>query len=152
MDWSPSSAHLTFSKNRCTTVVMTNTFNPDIGMTTRWRKGQPSPNPGGRPRTRLLSEALRSMLGKVNPDDPKGRTNAEIIAATLIKIASSENRSTVAAGAEICDRLEGRARQRLEVADVTAELRAKSTEELQFYLANKRWPSEDELLTLEAKQ
>ena len=48
----------------------------------------------------------------------------------------------------IFDRLEGRARQHLEIADVTAELRNKSDAELQFHLDNNRWPDEEELLLL----
>jgi hypothetical protein len=54
-------------------------FDPSIGAGTRWKKGQPSPNPGGRPRTRLLSEALRTRLAEVKPDDPAGRTYAEVV-------------------------------------------------------------------------
>jgi hypothetical protein len=42
--------------------------------------------------------------------------------------------------------LEGRSRQHLEIADVTAELRNKSDAELQFHLDNNRWPDDDELL------
>jgi hypothetical protein len=49
-------------------------FDPNIGAGTGWRKGQPSPNPGGRPRSRVLSEALRTRLGEIKPDDPEGRT------------------------------------------------------------------------------
>ena len=48
----------------------------------------------------------------------------------------------------IFDRLEGKARQTLEVADITKELREKSDEELNFYLEHTRWPTEDELRLL----
>ena len=41
------------------------TFDPNIGASTRWKKGQASPNPGGRPKSRLLSEALRFRLAEV---------------------------------------------------------------------------------------
>jgi hypothetical protein len=68
---------------------MTTTFNPSIGASTRWKKGQRSPNPRGRPKSRLLSEALRSRLGELKPGDPEGRTFAEIIAANQIEIACS---------------------------------------------------------------
>jgi hypothetical protein len=44
------------------------------------------------------------------------------------------------------DRLEGRARQHLDVADVTKELREKSDGELLFHLAHNRWPEEGEAL------
>lgn len=125
-------------------------FDPDIGKTTRWKKGQPSPNPGGRPKSRLLSEALRNRLAEVKPDDPAGRTFAEAIAENLVRIACSEGPSAVHAANEIADRIEGRSRQSIEVADITAELRNKSDEELQFYLDHSRWPSDEEKALLSA--
>ena len=122
-------------------------FDPDIGRTTRWRKGQPSPNPGGRPKSRILSEALRTRLAEVKPGDPAGRTYAEVVAENLIEIACSEGPGAVHAASEIADRLEGRS-QRIEVADITAELRNKSDEELRFHLQYDRWPTTEELLLL----
>ena len=119
-------------------------FDPSIGKGTQFRKGQPSPNPGGRPKSRLLSEALRTRLAEVKPDDPAGRTFAEAIAENMIRIACSTGSNAVHAASEIADRLEGRSRQSIEVADVSAELRNKSDEELQFYLDNSRWPSDEE--------
>jgi hypothetical protein len=80
----------------------------------------------------------------VKPDDPLGRTFAEIVADNLVEIACSEGPGAVHAASEIADRLEGRSRQSIEVADITAELRNKSDEELQFYLDNNRWPSDEE--------
>lgn len=123
-------------------------FDSSIGTATRWKKGQPSPNPGGRPKSRLLSEALRVRLGELKADDPEKRTWAEIIATNLVEIASSKSPSAVSAANEICDRLEGRSRQSIEVADITSEIRNKSDEELRFYLAHDRWPSDEELLLL----
>ena len=76
---------------------MPNNFDPEIGKRTRWRKGGPSPNPGGRPKSRLLSEALREQLGKIKPDDPEGRSYAEVVAGNLIAIACSQNHSAVTA-------------------------------------------------------
>ena len=43
----------------------------------QFKPGQ-SGNPGGRPK--LLSGAYKAMLAEVNPKDPEGRTNAELIA------------------------------------------------------------------------
>ena len=60
-------------------------------------------------------------------------------------------RQRLAAVEVIFDRLEGRARQQIEVADVTAELRKKSDEELRFHLAHDRWPEENELLESETR-
>jgi len=127
---------------------MTNNFDPSIGMSTRWKKGQRSPNPGGRPKTRLLSEALRSRLGELKPGDPEGRTFAQVVAYNLINVASSSGPGAVTAAGEIADRLEGRPTQQLDFNDVTADLRNRSDEELQFHLDHDRWPSEEELLLL----
>ena len=122
-------------------------FNSDIGRATRWRKGQ-SGNAGGRPKSRLLSEALRTRLGEIKPGDPAGRTYAEIVAENLVEIACSEGPGAVHAASEIADRLEGRSRQQVEFADITAELRNKSDEELRFHLQHDRWPTDEELLLL----
>jgi hypothetical protein len=84
----------------------------------------------------------------VKPSDPAGRTYAEVVAENLIEIACSEGPGAVHAASEIADRLEGRSRQQVEFADITAELRNKSDEELQFHLAHGRWPSDEELLLL----
>ena len=119
------------------------TFDPRIGRGTQWKKGT-SGNPGGRPRSRLLSEALRTRLGEVKPDDPAGRTYAEVVAENLIEIACSEGPGAVHAASEIADRLEGRSRQSIGVADITAELRNKSDAELKIFLDNNRWPSDEE--------
>ena len=106
--------------------------------------------PRGRPRSRLLSEALRTRLAEVNADDPSGRTYAEAIAENLVRIACSGCPSAVHAANEIADRIEGRSRQSIEVADITAEIRNKSDAELQFYLDNNRWPSDEEKALLSA--
>src|SRR5215469_6469480 len=118
-------------------------FDPSIGAATRYRKGQ-SGNPGGRPRSRLLSETLRNRLAEIKADDPEKRSWAEIIASNLVELAASKSPSAVAAANEVCDRIEGRPRQSIEVGDITAEIRNKSDEELQFYLDNSRWPNDEE--------
>jgi hypothetical protein len=84
----------------------------------------------------------------VKPDDPAGRTYAEVVAENLIEIACSEGPGAVHAASEIADRLEGRSRQQVEFADITAELRNKSDEELRFHLQHDRWPTDEELLLL----
>lgn len=45
----------------------------------------------------------------------------------------------------IFDRLEGRSTQRLDVNDVTADLRSRSDAELESHLRHHRWPTEGEL-------
>jgi hypothetical protein len=122
-------------------------FNSDIGRATRWRKGQ-SGNAGGRPKSRLLSEALRNRLAEAKPDDPEHRTWAEAIAANLIEIAASKSPSAISAANEICDRAEGRPAQHLQISDFQADLQTRSDQELEFYLANGRWPSDEEELLL----
>lgn len=125
-------------------------FDPSIGKATQFRKGQPSPNPGGRPKSRLLSEALRTRLAEVKPDDPAGRTYAEAIAENMIRIACSTGASAVHAANEIADRIEGRAPQSIQISDFAADLQSRSDGELQFYLANNRWPSDEEMALLSA--
>jgi hypothetical protein len=85
-------------------------------------------------------------LAEVKPDDPEGRTFAEVIAANLIEIACSRSAGAVTAVNEIADRIEGRPTQRLDVNDISADLAARSDEELQYHLAHDRWPGENERL------
>jgi hypothetical protein len=122
-------------------------FDATIGTGTRFKKGV-SGNPGGRPKSRLLSEALRNRLAEVRPDDPEHRTWAEAIAANLIEIAASKSSNAIAAANEVCDRAEGRPAQHVQISDFMADLQSRSDEELRFYLANSRWPSDQELLVL----
>jgi hypothetical protein len=92
-----------------------------------------------------VSEALRIKLAEIKADDPQERTFAEIVAANLVETACSRGgRVSVAAATEIIDRLEGRPRQQIEVADITRQLRDKSDFELQFYLDHGCWPEEQE--------
>ena len=118
-------------------------FDPNIGAGTRWKRGA-SGNPGGRPRTRVLSEALRNRLAEAKPDDPEHRTWAEAIAANLIEIAASKSANAIAAANEVSDRAEGRPSQHLQISDFQADLQNRSDFELEFYLANSRWPSDEE--------
>jgi hypothetical protein len=122
---------------------MTNSFDPTIGTATRWKKGQASPNPGGRPKSRLLSEALRTRLAEAKPGDPGGRTFAEVMADNLVEIACSRGPGAVTAANEICDRAEGKPSQRIELNDITAQLRGKSNAELQYHLDHGCWPDHE---------
>jgi hypothetical protein len=90
----------------------------------------------------LLSEALRAQLGRIKSDDPEGRSYAEAIAGNLIAIACSQDHSAVTAAAEIANRLEGRATQRLEVNDLTADLANRSDDELRYHLLHDAWPED----------
>jgi hypothetical protein len=105
-----------------------------------------SGNPNGRPRTRGLLSALRAKVAEIGPD---GRPLEERLVAVLIEEAL-KGKHRLAAVELIFDRLEGRARQQIEVADITKELREKSTFELQFYLEHNRWPTDHELTSLQS--
>jgi hypothetical protein len=118
------------------------TFNPDIGVSTRWRKGGPSPNPGGRPKSRTISEALRQKLAAIKEDDPQHRTFAEVLAENLVSLACAKERNSVAAAVEIANRVEGRVHERIEFADLTHQLTTKSDAELEHFLEFGCWPED----------
>ena len=125
-------------------------FDPNIGRATQWKRGQPSPNPGGRPKSRVLSEALRTRLAQIKEDDPARRSYAEILADHLLEIAFSRGPAAVAAACEIGNRVEGRSPQTIQITDFAADLQTRSDAELQFYLANGRWPDDGEAALLSA--
>ena len=107
-----------------------------------------SGNPKGRPHTKGLLTALRNKVAEV---DASGLT----VEARLVEVLVGEalcGKNRLPAVEIIFDRLEGRSRQRVEVADITAELRNKSDAELQFHLDHGRWPDEQELLLLDTTQ
>lgn len=79
---------------------------------TRWQKGCPSPNPGGRPKAAPLSRACRELLAQAVPGDSNNRTYAEAIAQTLAEKALSGD---IRAAQELADRAEGKPRQSLEI-------------------------------------
>src|ERR1039458_8195442 len=83
---------------------MAKNFDPEIGKNTRWRKGQRSPNPGGRPRYGLVSAYLRQALEGGDADK---------IARSLLKLAKNGNMRAIS---EVIDRTEGKATQTMEVA------------------------------------
>src|ERR1051326_6647000 len=73
-----------------------------------WQKGQPSPNPGGRPRKAPISEAYKDLIGEPLPDDmrsrlklPEGATWAHALALGQLRSAVKGN---TPAAREIADR------------------------------------------------
>lgn len=92
--------------------------NPNIaedGKAHRWKKGQ-SGNASGRPKSKTLSNAYKNKLEEAVPNDPEGRTWAELIAEAQVRDAV---RGNVQAAREIADRTEGRPRQAIEFEDKT---------------------------------
>jgi ribosomal protein L18E len=72
-----------------------------------FQKGQ-SGNPAGRPKTAILSNAIRKKLTEIDETDPQRRTYAEILVEQLVMKAKTGD---VQALKEIADRTEGKARQ-----------------------------------------
>jgi hypothetical protein len=116
--------------------------NPNIaedGRSHRWKKGQ-SGNPSGRPKSKTLSNAYRNKLEEVVPNDPEGRTWAELIAEAQVRDAV---RGNVQAAREIADRTEGRARQSIEFEDktMTQAFERMTSEELEAYARDGTLPA-----------
>jgi Family of unknown function (DUF5681) len=113
---------------------MSKSNNPNIaanGKPYRWKKGQ-SGNFSGRPKCKTLSEAYKNKLEEPVPNDPEGRTWAELIAEGQVRDAV---RGNVQAARELADRTEGRARQAIEFEDKTLSnaFERMTTEELEAY-------------------
>jgi hypothetical protein len=81
---------------------MAKNFDPEIGKNTRWRKGQRSPNPGGRPRYGIVSAYPRQALQGGDADK---------IARSLLNQAKRGNLRAIS---EVIDRTEGKATQTME--------------------------------------
>jgi len=81
-----------------------------IGLATRFAPGQ-SGNPGGRPKSKKLSDAYRAIAESDLDDPVPVRTNAEAIARKIFLMAK---RGNLSAAREIADRCEGRPMMRIE--------------------------------------
>ena len=82
---------------------------PEAAKPYRWKKGGPSPNPGGRPRTAHISQALRAVL-------ECGETDK--LTSVLLALVTGRKKGSavqIAALREIADRTEGKAHQTVEV-------------------------------------
>ncbi len=83
-----------------------------------WKPGE-SGNPGGRSRTKPLTEELQRLLDSEAPN-AKGQTWVAVIAEALVKKA---RKGDVRAIAELANRIEGKARQSVEAdVNVTQEI------------------------------
>jgi hypothetical protein len=108
------------------------------------RPGKPgeSGNPGGRPKTKPLTEELERLLGEQAPKG-KGQTWAAVIAEALVKRAS---KGDVRAIAELGNRIEGRPVQAVEL---NANLNASIAERLEA--ARQRVSAKGNQATLDAR-
>jgi len=103
-----------------------------------WKPGQ-SGNPGGRPRTRFLVEAIRRIAAE--PNDASGRTKAEALAERLWKIAF---KGSLAAMREIMDRAEGKPEQSINVTQLQAPFADKTDEQLRHFVETGEWMGESD--------
>jgi hypothetical protein len=71
-----------------------------------------SGNPAGRPKSITLSEAFRRQLSQPVPNDPHGRTFAEVIA---LRVCVAAAQGDVSAARELGDRTEGKPKQSVDV-------------------------------------
>jgi hypothetical protein len=88
-----------------------------------WKKGDPSPNPGGRPKKRPISGRYAEMAETELPEDirrvlrlPKGATFGDAIAMGQARAAI---KGKTDAAREFREAIEGKATQRIEIADTT---------------------------------
>ena len=102
------------------------TFAPGNRVGKHFRKGR-SGNPAGRPKSAMLSDALRRRLGEVDEKDPEERTHAEVIADRLIAKAKEGD---VPAIREIGDRVEGKAQQRVTLSRDVREIYERTVTEI----------------------
>ena len=79
-----------------------------------------SGNPGGRPRTALLSQAYREELEEVSRGN---KTTAQKIAKRIVKVAmlGKKDSQAVMAASELADRTEGRAPQSVRLEPLMSE-------------------------------
>ena len=85
----------------------------------RFAKGNPngfkpgqSGNPAGRPKSITLSESFRRQLSQPVPNDPHGRTFAEVIA---LRVCVAAAQGDVSAARELGDRTEGKPKQSVDL-------------------------------------
>jgi len=86
--------------------------NPEKIRPHQFKPGQ-SGNPGGRPKTTPLTDALCELLNKPYPGDAQHRTLAQVIAAAQVTRAA---KGSIAHFNAVADRVEGKPRQMMELA------------------------------------
>ena len=108
--------------------------NPDKIKPYQWKRGQPSPNPSGRPRTAILTRAIRAQLESELTLESGVCTVAEAIASVLVGNALSGD---IRAIREVADRAEGRPTLAVTIQDgLESESREEREARLQEILAS----------------
>jgi hypothetical protein len=88
--------------------------NPNKTKPYRWKKGQPSPNPGGRPRLSPYTDAHRAIAEGLVKD--LGIKATDSVAMAVAKVVAREAlRGKIPAAKELADRVEGTPTQRHDV-------------------------------------
>ena len=73
-----------------------------------------------------------------------------VLAKTIRRKHDRVSEDAPADANDVCDRAAGRPAQHLQISDFAADLQSRSDAELQFYLDNSRWPSDEEKALLSA--
>jgi hypothetical protein len=115
----------------------------------RWKPGQTG-NAGGRPKSKVLTDALRAALDKPISEEIRRTTNlkpgttfAELLAETMIREAII-GKNKVSAFSEIADRVEGRAAQSVTLGgDPETPIAVRTLND--FYADNARELTEEQL-------
>lgn len=109
------------------------------GHPTRWKKGDPSPNPNGRPKSVLSKEAITKIAiqfaSEPDPFDPQGRMRITRLFEKVYEaaIGKKTGQPSIRAAGELLDRILGKPPQSVSVEgnlNVTREERLASIEEL----------------------
>jgi hypothetical protein len=94
--------------------------NPEKTKPYRWTKGCPSPNPGGRPKRTPYTDAHRE-IAEATVKDLSIRDTDSVALAIAKAVAREALKGKIQAAAEIANRVEGTARQRVEVTNYEGE-------------------------------
>lgn len=88
---------------------------PDKTKPYRWKKGGPSPNPGGRPKRTPFTDAHRE-IAEATVKDLTIKDTDSVATAIAKALAREALKGKIQAAAEITNRVEGTVKQRLEVS------------------------------------
>jgi hypothetical protein len=114
----------------------------------QFKPGQ-SGNPYGKARKlkTLISMALAEKMASVDPEVIGVRQTcaeriADIMYTCVIHPDPEVDKTRLMAISEIIDRVEGKAKQQIDLNDVTEDLRSRSDEDLAYYMQHAHWPED----------